>query len=52
MPVLVLTVTSLAPDEVAALEGRGVTAVLPKEAGATQTAADLVEGLVPKGVVA
>jgi two-component system, OmpR family, sensor histidine kinase VicK len=52
MPVLVLTVKSLAPEEVAALEGRGVTAVLPKEAGATQAAADLVEALVPKGVVA
>jgi two-component system sensor histidine kinase VicK len=49
VPVLVLTVKSLAPDEVSALKKVGVTAVLPKEAGATQAAVSLIsEALVPK----
>ena len=49
VPVLVLTVKSLAPDEVSALEKAGVTAVLPKEAGATQAAVSLItEALVTK----
>ena len=46
MPVLVLTVKSLAPS---ALEKAGVTAVLPKEAGATQAAVKLIaQALVTK----
>jgi two-component system, OmpR family, sensor histidine kinase VicK len=49
VPVLVLTVKSLAPAEVSALEKAGVTAVLPKEAGATQAAVSLItEALVTK----
>ena len=42
VPVLVLTVKSLAPYEVSALEKAGVTAVLPKEAGASQAAVSLI----------
>ncbi|HEY8840700.1 MAG TPA: PAS domain S-box protein [Candidatus Dormibacteraeota bacterium] len=46
VPVLVLTVKSLAPS---ALEKAGVTAVLPKEAGATQAAVKLIaQALVTK----
>jgi len=50
-PVLVLTVKSLAPVEVSALAKVGVTAVLPKEAGASQAAVNLIaEALVkPRG---
>ena len=49
VPVLVLTVKSLAPSEVSALEKAGATAVLPKEAGATQVAVSLItEALVTK----
>lgn len=49
VPVLVLTVKSLAPSEVTALEKAGVTAVLPKEAGASQAAVSLItEALVTK----
>ena len=49
VPVLVLTVKNLAPDEISALERVGVTAVLPKEAGASLTAVSLItEALVPK----
>jgi len=49
VPVLVLTVKSLAPSEVTALERAGVTAVLPKEAGASQAAVSLItEALVTK----
>jgi PAS domain S-box-containing protein len=49
VPVLVLTVKNLAPAEITALEKVGVTAVLPKEAGASQTAVSLItEALVPK----
>jgi len=49
VPVLVLTVKSLAPTEISALEKAGVTAVLPKEAGASQAAVKLIsEALVPR----
>jgi PAS domain S-box-containing protein len=49
VPVLVLTVKSLAPVEVSALTKVGVTAVLPKEAGASQAAVNLIaEALVAK----
>jgi PAS domain S-box-containing protein len=49
VPVVVLTVKSLAPSEVSALEKAGVTAVLPKEAGASQAAVSLItEALVTK----
>ena len=49
VPVLVLTVKNLAPAEITALEKVGVTAVLPKEAGASQAAVMLItEALVPK----
>jgi PAS domain S-box-containing protein len=49
VPVLVLTVKNLAPAEISALEKVGVTAVLPKEAGASLTAVSLItEALVPK----
>jgi PAS domain S-box-containing protein len=42
VPILVLTVKNLAPAEISALEKVGVTAVLPKEAGASQTAVGLI----------
>jgi PAS domain S-box-containing protein len=49
VPLLVLTVKNLAPAEISALEKVGVTAVLPKEAGASLTAVSLItEALVPK----
>ena len=49
VPVLVLTVKNLVPAEISALEKAGVTAVLPKEAGASLTAVSLItEALVPK----
>jgi PAS domain S-box-containing protein len=49
VPVLVLTVKNLAPAEISALEKVGVTAVLPKEAGASQAAVGLIsEALAPK----
>jgi CheY-like chemotaxis protein len=48
MPVVVLTVKQLAPDELSALEKAGVTAVLPKEAGATQAAATLIADALAK----
>lgn len=48
VPVVVLTVKQLAPDEVSALEKAGVTAVLPKEAGATQAAASLIAAALAK----
>jgi two-component system, sensor histidine kinase len=49
VPVLVLTVKNLAPAEISVLEKVGVTAVLPKEAGASQAAVSLItEALVPK----
>jgi PAS domain S-box-containing protein len=49
VPVLVLTVKNLAPKEISALEKVGVTAVLPKEAGSSQTAVSLItKALVPK----
>ena len=49
VPVVVLTVKSLAPSEISALEKAGVKAVLPKEAGASQAAVSLItESLVAK----
>jgi signal transduction histidine kinase/CheY-like chemotaxis protein len=42
VPVVVLTVKNLAPAEISALEKVGVSAVLPKEAGASQTAVGLI----------
>jgi PAS domain S-box-containing protein len=49
VPVVVLTVKSLAPTEVSALEKVGVTAVLPKEAGASEAAVKLIsDALVDK----
>jgi two-component system, OmpR family, sensor histidine kinase VicK len=48
VPVVVLTVKQLAPDEVSALEKVGVTAVMPKEAGATQAAASLIAAALAK----
>jgi signal transduction histidine kinase/CheY-like chemotaxis protein len=42
VPIVVLTVKNLAPTEISALEKVGVTAVLPKEAGASQTAVGLI----------
>jgi two-component system, OmpR family, sensor histidine kinase VicK len=53
VPVLVLTVKNLAPAEISALEKVGVTAVLPKEAGASQAAVSLItEALVQKAASA
>jgi CheY-like chemotaxis protein len=49
VPVVVLTVKTLGPSEISALEKAGVTAVLPKEAGASQAAVSLItESLVAK----
>jgi two-component system, OmpR family, sensor histidine kinase VicK len=48
VPVVVLTVKQLAPHELSALERSGVTAVLPKEAGATQAAASLIANALAK----
>jgi len=48
VPVVVLTVKQLAPHELSALEKVGVTAVLPKEAGATQAAASLIADALAK----
>ena len=48
VPVVVLTVKQLAPSELSALEKLGVTAVLPKEAGATQAAASLIIAALAK----
>ena len=48
VPVVVLTVKQLAPHELSALEKVGVTAVLPKEAGATQAAATLIVAALAK----
>jgi PAS domain S-box-containing protein len=42
VPVLVVTVKNLAPAEISALAKVGVTAVLPKEAGASQAAVTLI----------
>ena len=52
VPIVVLTVKSLAPSDVSALEKAGVTAVLPKEAGASQAAVSLItEALVAKAKI-
>jgi CheY-like chemotaxis protein len=51
VPVVVLTVTNLEPQEISALETQGATAVLPKEAGAPQAAVTLItEALTLTGV--
>jgi nitrogen-specific signal transduction histidine kinase/CheY-like chemotaxis protein len=42
LPVVVLTMKNLRPDEISALLTTGATAVLPKEAGAPQAAVDLI----------
>ncbi len=42
LPVVVLTVKNLEPDEISALEAEGAIAVLPKEAGAPQAAVTLI----------
>jgi CheY-like chemotaxis protein len=42
LPVVVLTVKNLDPDEISALEAEGAIAVLPKEAGAPQAAVTLI----------
>ena len=49
VPVVVLTVKSLVASEISALKEAGVTAVLPKEAGATEQAVALIAAaLAPK----
>jgi len=42
LPVVVLTMKNLSPDQISALEATGATAVLPKEAGAPQAAVALI----------
>jgi two-component system phosphate regulon response regulator PhoB len=42
LPVVVLTMKNLRPDQISALELIGATAVLPKEAGAPQAAVALI----------
>jgi CheY-like chemotaxis protein len=42
LPVVVLTVKNLKPDEISTLEAEGAIAVLPKEAGAPQAAVTLI----------
>ena len=42
LPVVVVTVKELSPDEASALEAAGAVAVLPKEAGAPQAAVALI----------
>ncbi len=42
LPVVVLTMKNLRPDQISALELTGATAVLPKEAGAPQAAVALI----------
>ena len=44
LPVVVLTMKNLSPDQISALELIGATAVLPKEAGAPQAAVALICG--------
>ncbi len=51
VPVVVLTVKNLEPQEISALETEGAIAVLPKEAGAPQAAVTLItEALTLTGV--
>ena len=42
LPVVVLTVKDLGPEEISALESAGALAVLPKGAGAPQAAVELI----------
>src|SRR5450759_627632 len=44
LPTVVLTMKNLVPGEISALETKGATAVLPKEAGAPQAAVALIAG--------
>jgi CheY-like chemotaxis protein len=46
LPTVVLTMKNLVPDEISALETKGVTAVLPKEAGALQAAVALIASVL------
>lgn len=46
LPTVVLTMKNLGPGEISALETKGVTAVLPKEAGAPQAAVALIAGVL------
>jgi CheY-like chemotaxis protein len=46
LPTVVLTMKNLVPDEISALETMGVTAVLPKEAGAPQAAVAVIAGVL------
>ncbi len=46
LPTVVLTMKNLVPGEISALETKGVTAVLPKEAGAPQAAVALIAGVL------
>lgn len=52
LPTVVLTMKNLVPGEISALETKGATAVLPKEAGAPQAAVALIAGalsVIPTG---
>jgi CheY-like chemotaxis protein/anti-sigma regulatory factor (Ser/Thr protein kinase) len=44
LPTVVLTMKNLVPSEISALQTKGATAVLPKEAGAPQAAVALIAG--------
>ncbi len=51
LPVVVVTVKNLEPDEISALETDGAMAVLPKEAGAPEAAVNMIaEALALDGV--
>lgn len=52
VPVVVVTMENIAPDQISALETAGVMAVLPKEAGATQAAVALIAGALAPGAPA
>jgi len=52
LPVVVLTVKNLGPEEISALEAAGAIAVLPKEAGAPQAAVALIAEALALAAVA
>ncbi len=52
IPVVVVTHMSLDPEEIRSLNGMGVLAVLPKEAGAPQAAVTLIADMLATGPVA
>ena len=52
LPVVVLTVKNLGPDEISSLEAEGAIAVLPKEAGAPQAAVTLIAEVLTLGMAA